>query len=44
MGYMDSNDTLFQDSGLLLGLKIFLDENRVIAGLIAILSEKGAKK
>lgn len=37
MGYAMPTDTLFQESGILLGLKVFLDENKFIVGILPIL-------
>jgi hypothetical protein len=41
MGYMTPTDQSFQESGKLLGLKVYLDENRMICGLAAVMVVDG---
>ena len=37
MGYTTPTDTMFQESGNLLGLTVFQDENKYICGIAPIL-------
>jgi hypothetical protein len=36
-GYAMPTDTMFQESGILLGFKAYLDENKFIVGLLPIM-------
>ena len=40
-GYTTPSDRLFQDNGLLVGLTVFLDENRMITGFSTVKEENG---
>jgi hypothetical protein len=43
MGYMMPTDQQFQESGKMMGMKVYLDENRTICGLGTIMTVNGSK-
>ena len=43
-GYKDTTDTPFEEKGLVIGLKAYLDENRYLTGLAPILRSNGERK
>lgn len=44
MGYAVPTDEIFQESGKIIGLRVFFDENTFITGIIAITKNSGAAR
>lgn len=44
MGYAIPTDEIFQESGKIIGLRVFFDENTFIIGIIAITKNPGAAR